>query len=125
MNIEIQYHRLQAKVAKMQADFKEKTKELRKENQLLKKKNSDLNNRLENALKAIEREKNSNKTWIKERNKLLKEIRDLKQDISNKDAHIANLKKACKVNDNDIWMIEDYPRVKQQLRDYSKKFNRN
>ena len=125
MKLEIQYHRLQAKVAKMQADFKEKTKELRKENQLLKKKNSDLNNRLENALKAIEREKNSNKTWIKERNKLLKEIRDLKQDISNKDAHIVNLKKACKVNDNDIWMIEDYPRVKQQLRDYSKKFNRN
>lgn len=118
MKLEIQYHRLQSKVAKMKSDFAEKTKELRKENRALKKKIYDLGNRLDTALTALDREKESAKGWKKEKNELLAEIRDLQLAISRKDAHITNLKRACKANADDIWKLDDYDRVKAQLREY-------
>ena len=118
MKLEIQYHRLQSKVAKMKSDFAEKTKELRKENRALKKKIYDLGDRLDTALTALDREKESAKGWKKEKNKLIAEIRDLKLENSRKDARIVNLKRACKVDDNDIWKLDDYDRVKAQLREY-------
>ena len=102
----------------MKSDFAEKTKELRKENRALKKKNYDLGIRLDNALAALDREKESGKDWKKEKNKLIAEIRDLELAISRKDARIVNLKRACKVDDNDIWKLDDYDRVRAQLREY-------
>ena len=119
MKLEIQYQRLQTKVAKMEADFKDKTKAIRKENTLLKRQNRDLIERLETAHKAIDAEKCSNKEWRCEKVKLQKEIRDLKQEIANRDARIKNLQKACVgIEEGNIWMMDDYPRVKEQLRDY-------
>lgn len=102
----------------MKSDFAEKTKELRKENRALKKKNYDLGIRLNNALTALDREKESAKSWKEEKNKLIAEIRDLKLENSRKDAHIVNLKRACKANADDIWKLDDYDRVKEQLREY-------
>lgn len=114
MKLEIKYHRLQAKIAAMKADFTEQTKAIRKENSSLRTKNKELAKRLENAHNMIESEKEANRGWRSEKKQLLKEIMDLKKDIAQKDALIRNMETACKVSPNDVWKIKEFPELRKR-----------